>query len=87
VLGPGGERVPSGGLADGEPDLLDENEEGTGPNCGAMNFVCRPQIVGHKKEQKGIGKESRDERLSVDHGKRPAGDGSDHDPNGGDEDG
>jgi hypothetical protein len=66
-------------LADGEAYLLDEDEEGAGPDGGAMNFACGPQIVGREKEQESIGEESGNERFPVNHGKGPAGDGSDHD--------
>jgi len=85
-LRPSCEGVPCGGLADGEAYLLHDDEEGAGPNGGAMNFARGPQIVGREKEQESIGEESRNEGFPVNHGKGPAGDGSDHDSDGGDED-
>ena len=51
-----------------------------------MNFARGPQIVGREKEQESVGEESRNERFPVNHGKGPAGDGGDHDSDGGDED-
>ena len=73
------EGVPGCGLADGEAYLLHDDEEGAGPNGGAMNFARGPQIVSREKEQESVGEERRNERFPVNHGKGPAGDGGDHD--------
>ena len=39
-LRPSCEGVPGGGLADGGAYLLYDDQEGAGPNGGAMSFAC-----------------------------------------------
>src|SRR5271157_2001410 len=86
ALGPGGESVPGGGLADGEADLLYKDEEGAGPERGAVNFARRPQIVSCENKQKTVGDQRRNEGFSLDESERPSGDGGDRDTDGGNDD-
>jgi hypothetical protein len=45
-LDPRGERMPEGCFADGDPGLLNEYEKDAGPERGAMDFACGPEVVG-----------------------------------------
>ena len=47
-LGPTGEGMPCGCFADGYSYLLDEDEERSCPERGAINFASGPQVVGHQ---------------------------------------
>ena len=78
MLGPTGEGVPGGSLADGYPDLLHEDEKDAGPDCDTMHFSRRPQVVGHEHEQKCVGDERCYRRAHVQEGDGPAREGSNH---------
>lgn len=76
--------MPGGGLADGYPYLLHEDEESARPEGRAMNLARGPQVVGHQDEQEDVGEQRRHSQISMDHG--PTGEGGDQQRSGGDED-
>src|ERR1700722_18630571 len=84
-LNPGREAVPGGGVADGYAYLLNEDEEGTRPEGGTVNFSRGPQIVRHQHQQEDVGQQRGGDRVSVTE-QGPAGDGSDRQPDRADED-
>jgi len=44
--------MPSGGLANGDADLLDQDKECAGPQSDPMNLAGGPQVVGGQSQQK-----------------------------------
>jgi hypothetical protein len=74
-LDPAREAVPGLCWADGNPDLLYEDEEGSSPEYGAVNFVGGPEVVGDHAEQGKIRAQVCPARVPAQDGKGPTGDG------------
>ena len=72
-------------MADRDSYLLDEDEEGAGPDGGAMKLACGPKIVGHNNEKEDVGRECGRDRIPV-APDWPTGDGGDHKCDGADKD-
>ena len=77
--------MPGSGVADGDPNLLNEDEEGARPDGGAVKLAGRPKVVGYKNEQEDVGHECGLERIPVTPD-GPTGDGGDHQCDGADKD-
>ena len=77
--------MPGGGVADRDSYLLDGDEEGAGPDGGAVKLAGRPQIVGHKNQKEDVGRECGCDRITV-APDWPTGDRGDHQGDGADED-
>ena len=83
---PVGERVPEGGFAKGKADLLDEDQQRSGPEGGAVDFAGGPNVVSDEAEKENIADQAGDQDVSRHEGEGPAGDCSDHESSGSDVD-
>jgi hypothetical protein len=71
IQGPGGDSVPGAGLRDGKAELLSNDEEGAGPESGAMKFAGGEEVVGGDEEHEAIGDQGGGEEFVVDRSERP----------------
>src|SRR5690242_3577345 len=54
LLDPPCEVVPSDCFANGETDLLHDNEEPARPQCDTVNLVRRPEVINEQQKQEDI---------------------------------
>jgi len=83
---PVGEGVPESSFAEGKADLLDEDQQRSGPEGGAVDFAGGPEVVSDEEEKENIADQTGDQDVPGHESEGPAGDCGDHESSGGDVD-
>src|SRR5215467_14686596 len=81
-LNPTGKRMPGSSSPDWKPDLLNEDQETTRPQRGAMNSTSGPQVIACEQKQKNIRSDRCVGRFPVNQSNGPACDCRDQEPHG-----
>lgn len=80
------EVVPRRGVSDWNANLLDENQESSGPQGGAVNLARGPIVIDCQNKQESVGDPRCPDGVPIQESVGPAGNGSDDQTDRGDED-